>query len=107
MIHRSDPDISKRLSLFTSSAVIFSVVVGWSVLAGWTLDIPALLTWGAGTRACQLRIAVAQLLGRVGERLGVRFRQRRGFAVARIVLRPVGGPLGVFLLDLRGRRCRH
>ena len=49
MIHRSDPDISKRLSVFASSAAIFSVVVGWSVLAGWTLDIPALLTWGAGT----------------------------------------------------------
>jgi PAS domain S-box-containing protein len=49
MIHRSDPDIVKRLTVFASSAAIFSVVVGLSVLAAWTLNIPAVLTWGAGT----------------------------------------------------------
>src|ERR1700677_1740927 len=49
MIPRSDPDIVKRLSLFSAAAAIFSMMVGLSVLVGWTLDIAALLTWGAGT----------------------------------------------------------
>jgi PAS domain S-box-containing protein len=49
MIHRSDPDIVKRLNLFAAAAAIFSMMVGLSVLVGWTLNIAALLTWGAGT----------------------------------------------------------
>ena len=49
MIHRSDPDSVKRLQLFVAAAAIFSMMVGVSVLAGWTLNIAVLLTWGAGT----------------------------------------------------------
>jgi PAS domain S-box-containing protein len=49
MIPRSDPDIVKRLNLLAAAAAIFSMMVGLSVLAGWILNIAALLTWGAGT----------------------------------------------------------
>jgi len=49
VIHRSDPNIVNRLHVFASWAAVFSMVVGLSVLTGWTLNIPALLTWGAGT----------------------------------------------------------
>jgi len=48
-VHRSDPDIVKRLNVFASAAAILTMVVGLSVLTGWTLHIAALLTWGAGT----------------------------------------------------------
>jgi CHASE3 domain sensor protein len=49
MNDRSDGGLVKRLGIFASSAAVFSVVVGLSVLVGWTLHIAALLTWGAGT----------------------------------------------------------
>jgi PAS domain S-box-containing protein len=49
MIHRSEPAIVKRLKVFAASAAVLSIVVGVSVLVGWTLNIAALLTWGAGT----------------------------------------------------------
>jgi hypothetical protein len=49
MNDRSDAGLVKRWGVFASFAAVFSMVVGLSVLAGWTLHIAALLTWGAGT----------------------------------------------------------
>ena len=49
MNDRSDAGLVKRLGIFASFAAALSMVVGLSVLAGWTLHIAALLTWGAGT----------------------------------------------------------
>ena len=49
MNDRSDADLVKRLRIFASLAAVFSMVVGLSVLAGWTLHIVVLLTWGAST----------------------------------------------------------
>ena len=63
MIHRSDPDIVKRLHVFASWAAIFSMVVGLSVLAGWALDIATLLTWGDGTAMAPNAAACLLLAG--------------------------------------------
>jgi PAS domain S-box-containing protein len=49
MNDRSDAGLVKRLGVFASFAAVFSMVVGLSVLAGWTLHIAVLLTWGAST----------------------------------------------------------
>jgi PAS domain S-box-containing protein len=49
MNDRSDAGQVKRLGIFASCTAVFSMAVGLSVLAGWTLRIAALLTWGAGT----------------------------------------------------------
>jgi PAS domain S-box-containing protein len=49
MNERFDAGLAKRLDIFASFAAVFSMAVGLSVLAGWTLHIAALLTWGAGT----------------------------------------------------------
>jgi signal transduction histidine kinase/CHASE3 domain sensor protein len=48
-VHRSDPDIVKRLNVFASAAAILTMVIGLSALTGWTLHIAALLNWGSGT----------------------------------------------------------
>jgi len=49
MNDRSDAGLVKRLGVFASFTAVFSMVVGLSVLAGWTLHIVVLLTWGAST----------------------------------------------------------
>ena len=48
MNDRADPRLVKRCNIFASAAAVFSVMVGLSVLAGWTLHIASLLTWGRG-----------------------------------------------------------
>ena len=74
MNHRSDPDIVKRLNLFVAVAAIFSMVVGLSVLAGWALNVAALVTWGDGTAmapnaaACLLLAGLALWLLRESDR---------------------------------------
>jgi PAS domain S-box-containing protein len=49
MRYGSDAGLVKRLGVFAKGAAVVSVAVGLSVLAGWTLNIAALLTWGEGT----------------------------------------------------------
>ena len=49
MRYGPDAGILQRLGVFSKCAAAVSVVIGLSVLVGWTLDIPALLTWGDGT----------------------------------------------------------
>jgi PAS domain S-box-containing protein len=46
---RSDADLVKRLKAFVLTAATFSMVFGLSGLAGWALNLPALVTWGDGT----------------------------------------------------------
>jgi PAS domain S-box-containing protein len=45
---RFDAGIAKRWTVFAASAAVFSMMVGLSVLTGWTLNILVLLTWGGG-----------------------------------------------------------
>ena len=45
----SEAGLVKRFSMFASTASVCSVVIGLSVLAGWTLHISILVTWGAVT----------------------------------------------------------
>ena len=45
----ADPGLVKRLSVFASAASLFSIAIGLSVLAGWTLGVAILITWGLGT----------------------------------------------------------
>jgi len=45
----ADPGLVKKLSVFASVASVFPIAIGLSVLAGWTFQIAALLTWGAAT----------------------------------------------------------
>ena len=46
---RCDPRLVRRCSIFASASALFGIVAGLSVLAGWTFDIPRLLTWGSAT----------------------------------------------------------
>ena len=48
MTSRSDAKLVKRLKAFVSAAAVFSMVFGLSGLAGWALNIPALVNWGDG-----------------------------------------------------------
>ena len=66
MNNRPDPRFVKWLSVFASTTAVFSAVVGLSGLAGWSLHIPSLTTWGtaqvtmvANTAACFVLIGVS------------------------------------------------
>ena len=66
---RSDPRLVKQLSIFASSAAVFSVVVGLSGLAGWKFHIVSLTRWGsvpatmaANTAGCFVLIGVSAWL---------------------------------------------
>ena len=69
MKDRSDPRLVKQLSIFASSAAVFSVVVGLSGLAGWKFHIVSLTRWGsvpatmaANTAGCFVLIGVSAWL---------------------------------------------
>jgi PAS domain S-box-containing protein len=49
MTSRSEADLLKRLKTFVLIATVFSMLFGVSGLAGWALNLPALVTWGDGT----------------------------------------------------------
>jgi len=66
MNNRPDPRFVKWLSVFVSTTAVFSAAVGLSGLAGWSLHIPSLTTWGtaqvtmvANTAACFVLIGVS------------------------------------------------
>jgi PAS domain S-box-containing protein len=59
----SEAGFVKRLSLFASTASVCSIVIGLSVLAGWTLHISILLTWGAATTMAPNAAACSLLAG--------------------------------------------
>jgi PAS domain S-box-containing protein len=63
MKDRADPRLVKRCSIFASAAAVFSVMVGLSVLAGWTLHIASLLTWGRGLTMAPNAAACSVLAG--------------------------------------------
>ena len=62
MTNRSDPRLVKRLSVFASATAVFSVVVGMSGLAGWTLHIASLNTWGAAPLTMKANTATCFVL---------------------------------------------
>ena len=47
MHYHSDVGLVRRLCLFSLFAAVLSSLVGLSVLIGWALRIPVLVTWGA------------------------------------------------------------
>jgi PAS domain S-box-containing protein len=59
----SEAGLIKRFSMFASGAAISSMVIGLSVLAGWTLHIPILLTWGASTTMAPTAAVCSVLAG--------------------------------------------
>jgi hypothetical protein len=59
----SNARLARRLGGFATTAAVLSVVIGLSVLAGWTLSIAALLTWGAGTAMAPNSAACVMLAG--------------------------------------------
>ncbi|MGA9528638.1 MAG: PAS domain S-box protein [Terriglobales bacterium] len=63
MKSQSETGIARRLSVFTSTASICSIVIGLSVLAGWRLNVPILLTWGGGTTMAPNAAACSLLAG--------------------------------------------
>lgn len=48
MTGNPDRRLMEGAKLYASLAAIFPAAIGLSVLLGWTLHLPALLTWGAG-----------------------------------------------------------
>jgi PAS domain S-box-containing protein len=63
MNDRANPRLVRRCSSFTSASAVFAMVVGLSVLAGWTLHIALLLTWGAATTMAPNAAAASVLAG--------------------------------------------
>jgi len=59
----SEARLVKRLSAFASTAAVCSVVIGLSVLVGWTLHVSFLLTWGAATTMAPNAAACSVLAG--------------------------------------------
>jgi PAS domain S-box-containing protein len=72
MHYRSDVSLVRRLDLFASFAAASCVVIGLSVLSGWALHVPGLVTWGAtrvmvpNTAACFLLAGLSLWLLRKG-----------------------------------------
>lgn len=66
MNDRSDARMVKRVRVFAAAAAVFSVVIGLSVLTGWTFHVANLTNWGApptsmvaNTATCLMLIGVA------------------------------------------------
>jgi len=63
MTSRSAAGLAKRLKAFVSIAAVFSMLFGLSGLAGWALNLPALVTWGDGTAMAPSAAACFLLAG--------------------------------------------
>jgi len=87
-----DPVLVKRLSIFASASALVSGLIGLSVLAGWTLRIPVLLTWGLWTpmapnaAGCALLAALSLWLRRQDFAPAAGARRRSAEAAAALVI---------------------
>jgi hypothetical protein len=63
MNYGTDGGLVRRLGAFAIAAAVLSTVIELSVMAGWTLNIAALLTWGAKTATAPNTAACMILAG--------------------------------------------
>ena len=81
MNDRPDPRLVKRLTVFASITALFSVLVGVSDLAGWSLHVASLTTWGAAPVTMVANTAVCFVL--IGVSLWLRRRNTQPIAWVR------------------------
>ena len=63
MTSRSDANLVMQLKAFVSTAAVLSMVFGLSGLAGWALNVRALVTWGDETAMAPNTAACFLLIG--------------------------------------------
>ncbi len=57
-----DPQLVRRLNIFSAAASLFSIATGLSVLLGWVLGNPILKSWLSGQTSVRVNTAVCLVL---------------------------------------------